>query len=226
LLNQEKSLLKFRGQMQDVGREQAQAKYAEVESEVQRRLGTSKVEARINGLEYLYDRTHAERISNMLVGLLIAILIVTLVLGYLFKDITLAMMALLLNIIPIFLGAGVMGLTNLELRAGTSIVFTIAFVIAVDDTIHFLTKYRWERKRGSDVESAIQATLKQCGSAIFATSAILVGAFLILMVSSLEEIAAFGFLTAVIIILALLLDLLLLPILIRRSVREKSDEEI
>ena len=216
LLSQDRSLFKYRGQMKDLGRNIAEANYLEIESEARKLLDTSALEVRVNGLEYLYDRTHSERIRNMLIGIFIAIIIVTIVLGYLFKNIALAAMALLLNIIPIIIGAGVMGLTSFELRAGTSIIFTVAFVIAVDDTIHLLSKYLWERKRGANVENALQAALSQCGSAILATSIILSAAFLALTFSSLTEIAAFGFLTAVMLILAFFADILLLPILIRK----------
>lgn len=215
LMNEERNLLKFRGQMKDGGRLDAAQKYREIASTAEKVLAGSEMNARINGLDYLYDRTHAERIRHMLTGLLLAIGMVTVILGSLFRNFRLALAALLLNLIPIILGAGVMGLTGYELRAGTSIVFTIAFVIAVDDTIHLLSKYQWERKKGASLETALRASVHQCGSAILTTSAILAGAFLILMTSALEEIAAFGFLTAAILVIAFFADILLLPILVR-----------
>ena len=219
LINRDKTLIKFRGQMKDEGRKNVEAAYFDIESEVQNRLGVDRAEVRVNGLDFLYDRTHSERIKHMILGILTAILLVTIVLGYLFKNIPLALLALILNLIPMLIGAGVMGFTNLELRAGTSIVFTVAFVIAVDDTIHLLSKYRWERRSGRNLDEAIQASLKQCGSAILATSLILVAAFVVLISSSLGEIAAFGFLSAVMIVLAFVLDILLLPVLLRYTGR-------
>jgi predicted RND superfamily exporter protein len=93
----------------------------------------------------------------------------------------------------------------------------VAFVIVVDDTIHFLHKYLWERKKGSTIHNALRVTINQCGTAILATSIVLVGAFFILMFSSLEEIVAFGLLTAVIVIVAFFMDMMLLPILIRNG---------
>jgi len=150
----------------------------------------------------------------MIFGLALAIGIVALILGLLFKNIAVMVLALVLNIIPIIIGAGIMGLTDLELRSGTSIIFTIAFVIALDDTIHLLSKFLWERKQGHCVEKALSLSIHECGKAILATSFILIGAFLILMLSGFKEIFTLGFLTGVIILVTLAVDLILAPVLI------------
>ena len=123
-------------------------------------------------------------------------------------------LALVLNIIPIIIGAGIMGFADLELRSGTSIIFTIAFVIALDNTIHLLSKFLWERKQGHCVEKALSLSIQECGKAILATSFILIGAFLILMLSGFKEIFTLGFLTGVIILVTLAVDLILAPVLI------------
>jgi hypothetical protein len=107
-----------------------------------------------------------------------------------------------------------MGFTNLELRGATSIIFTIGFVIAIDDTIHLLSKFQWERKRGNNVEKAIILALRECGSAILATSIVLIGGFAVLMLSDFMEIYTLGLLVGIIVFITLSVDLILAPILV------------
>lgn len=214
LFNKDKTIFKFNAQMKDLGRNDVAQINNDILTHVNRLIDTTKVEARLSGMSYLYDRAHEQRINNMIFGLALAIGIVALILGLLFKNIAVMVLALVLNIIPIIIGAGIMGLTDLELRSGTSIIFTIAFVIALDDTIHLLSKFLWERKQGHCVEKALSLSIHECGKAILATSFILIGAFLILMLSGFKEIFTLGFLTGVIILVTLAVDLILAPVLI------------
>lgn len=214
LMNEHKTRFKFNAQMKDMGRHDVATINDDIISELNKRLNTSKVTARISGIDHLFDRSHDKRIENMLYGILLAILLVSLTLGFIFKKISITLLALLLNIIPIIISAGILGFTNLELRAGSSIIFTIAFVIVVDDTIHLLSKFQWRRKKGDSVEQAVHLALKECGTAIIATSIILIGGFVILMLSDYNEIFTLGFLMSVVILITLTIDLLLAPLFI------------
>ena len=206
--------MKISAQMKDIGRHKVSQKNEEVLKKVSSILDTSKVDVQVSGLDHLFDRTHERRIHNMLYGLLLAIVIIALVLGLLYRSVPIVIIALILNIIPIVITAGIMGLTQLELRAGTSVIFTIAFVIAVDDTVHFLNKFKWERQSGNTVKEALIVTIRECGTAIWTTSLILTGAFFVLLFSNLNEIFSFGLLIGIAIIIAFLTDLILAPILI------------
>jgi predicted RND superfamily exporter protein len=165
-------------------------------------------------MDYLFDRSHDKRIENMLYGIILAIILVSLTLGIIFKNIRMTLLVLLLNVIPIVISAGILGFTDMELRAGSSIIFTIAFVIVVDDTIHLLSKFQWQRRQGNSVEEAMNIAFKECGKAIIATSFILIGGFMVLMLSDYNEIFTFGFLMSVVILITLTIDLILAPILI------------
>ena len=213
LMNKDKTFFKVSAQMKDLGRMAVAKRNDEILAHINDLIDNTVVSARITGIDYLFDRAHEQRINNMIYGLLIAILIVGITLGMIFKNLSITVLALLLNIIPIVICAGIMGFTNLELRSGTSIIFTLAFVIAVDDTIHLLSKFQWERKQGNSIEEAIQIAIQECGKAILATSIILIGGFFILMLSDFPEIFTLGFLMGVIIIITLCVDLILAPIL-------------
>lgn len=220
LMNDQKTLFKFSAQMKDIGRHNVATINGNILNEVNKRLDTSKVSSRISGMDHLFDRSHDKRIENMFYGILLAILLVSLTLGFVFKKISITLLALLLNIIPIVISAGILGFTNLELRAGSSIIFTIAFVIVVDDTIHLLSKFQWYRKKGDSVEQALNLALKECGTAIIATSIILIGGFVILMISDYNEIFTLGFLMSIVILITLTIDLILAPILILRCFKK------
>lgn len=214
LMNEQKTLFKFNAQMKDMGRHDVANINNDIINEVNKRLDASKVSCRISGMDHLFDRSHDKRIENMFYGILLAILLVSLTLGLVFKKIILTLLALLLNVIPIIISAGILGFTNLELRAGSSIIFTIAFVIVVDDTIHLLSKFQWHRNRGDSVEQAAHLALKECGKAIIATSIILIGGFVILMLSDYNEIFTLGFLMSIVILITLTIDLILAPLFI------------
>jgi predicted RND superfamily exporter protein len=108
-----------------------------------------------------------------------------------------------------------MGFLGIELRGSTSIIFTVGFVIAVDATIHFLSQYSIRKKQGMSVDKAISETISETGKAIYSTTLILLGGFLVLMHSQSWEIYIHGLLVGLILAVAFLADLLLLPVLLR-----------
>lgn len=214
LFNKDHTIYKISTRMKDFGREVVAEKNKEILLNVERFIDTSKIEVSISGMDYLIDRAHQERINNMLYGLLIAIIIVAITLGFIYRNWMLIILTLLLNFIPIFITAGIMGFTNIELRGATSIIFTVGFVIAIDDTIHLLSKFQWERKKGRTIEQSIFVALRECGAAIIATSVVLIGGFAVLMLSDFMEIYTLGLFVAITVFITLIVDLILAPILI------------
>src|SRR5690606_19352820 len=100
------------------------------------------------------------------------------------------------------------------LRASTVIVFSVALGIAVDDTIHFLHRYREEARRHGEGAAAVGATLHAVGHPVAWTSAILVAGFLINTLSEFRAIVDFGVLSAITLLVALAVDLWLTPALL------------
>lgn len=213
LFNKEHSIYKFSGRMKDLGRLNVDKKNYEILNHVNTLIDTSKVEVRLSGSDYLVDRAHKVRIRNMFYGLMIAIITVAMTLGFIYKNLVLVFLTLFLNLVPIIIVAGIMSLTGIELRGATSIIFTLGFVIAIDDTIHFLSSFQLERKKGSSVEYAISRALEECGKAILGTSLILVGGFGVLVFSDFMEVFTLGILIGVTIFITLTVDLILAPIL-------------
>lgn len=216
LINDDRTIMKISAQMSDLGRIGVETINHEVLDKIDSFLARDQVAARINGLDHLFDKTHSTRVIGMVKGLFLAIIIISILMGILYRSILLVLISLVLNIIPIVIIAGIMGMTNLELRAGTSMIFTIAFVIVVDDTIHMLNKFQLLRKQGINVEASLSKTILDCGKAIFATSLILLGAFFVLVFSNVHEIFSFGILISIALVIAFITDMVLGPILIKR----------
>jgi predicted RND superfamily exporter protein len=135
--------------------------------------------------------------------------------GLLFRSWKMLLISMVPNLVPLILTGGVMGLFGIPLSTSTSIVFVISFGIAVDDTIHFLTRYRLERGQGRDVQEAIRNTILGTGKAMILTSIVLLGGFILLLASDFGGTFNTGFFTALTILFALIADLLMLPILLK-----------
>jgi predicted RND superfamily exporter protein len=115
-----------------------------------------------------------------------------------------------------------MAMSGIVLRCATSVIFSIGFVIAIDDTIHFVGRFRLERSGGlTPVESA-GITLRETGRAILLTSFVLFFGFIQLITSSFRDAQAIGILVSVMLVFALLADLFLGPLLLlwKREVRD------
>ena len=119
------------------------------------------------------------------------------------------------NVFPLLLAGALLGFLGIELDAGISIVFAVVFGIAVDDTIHFLSKYQLSRQKGMNMEAALHTTFVETGKAICLTTVILFFGFLVLLFSIHPPSVNIGLLISLTLISALLSDLFLMPPLIR-----------
>lgn len=141
--------------------------------------------------------------------LLILVFIVGLV-----RNFRLGLLAMVPNLWPLIVTLGMMGFLDIPIRASTIIVFSVALGIAVDDTTHFVHRYREEVQRDGEGRDAIRRTLIATGRPIVLTSAILVAGFLVNAFSDFKAIVEFGVLSAVTLGLALVAELFLTPALL------------
>jgi uncharacterized protein len=109
---------------------------------------------------------------------------------------------------------GIMGYVGIELKAATSLVFSIAFGIATDDTIHFISRLKIELAYGKSLLYAFKRTYFETGKPIILTTFILIGGFMSLTLSDFQSTFYFGFLVCITIIIAVLADIFLLPVLL------------
>jgi predicted RND superfamily exporter protein len=168
----------------------------------------------ITGTAHLIDVNNSYISKNVLEGLLIAFGVIGLIVGFMFRSIKLVLFSLIVNVMPLLMIGGIMGLMGIDLKMSTAIIFTIAFGIAVDDTIHFLSKLRHELKQGKSMLYAMKRSYLSTGKAIMVTSLILCGGFLTLALSDFLGTANIGKLISLTLLFAVLSDLVLLPALL------------
>jgi len=214
LTGEKKNWGRINGKVPDLGSTIFFQKEDSLNNFIQNELNSPFFEAKITGTARLIDLNNRTLAVNMVGGLAIAFGVIALIVGFMFKSLKMVLISLIPNVFPLVVIAGVMGLSGIGLKVSTSIVFTIAFGIAVDDTIHFLTKLRLELAKGKSLPYAIKRTFIGTGKAIIVTSLILCGGFLTLIGSDFLSVFYIGLLISTTLLMAVLADLFLLPLLI------------
>jgi predicted RND superfamily exporter protein len=171
-------------------------------------------ELRLTGMSLLIDKNNETLSSDMMTGLIFALVVVAAIIGFLFKSIRVAIISLVPNLLPLMVMGGYMGLVGIDLKISTSVIFGIAFGIAVDDSIHYLIKYRQELKKGKSNLYALKRTSLSTGKAIILTSIILCMGFISLSASEFTSTYYVGVLISMALTTAVIADLILLPILL------------
>lgn len=181
--------------------------------------GTSVVAA--EGTQYL--------VKNLLTSLFFAIIIISVLMAILFRSWRMVVASLIPNFIPLLVTAGVMGFFHIPIKPSTILVFSIAFGISVDDTIHFLAKYRMELKSRAWAQSeCVINALKETGLSMFYTSIILFCGFNMFSLSQFGGTQALGMLVSLTLIVAMITNLVVLPSILmslHRWLNTKSFQE-
>lgn len=181
--------------------------------------GTSVVAS--EGTQYLVD--------NLLSSIVFAIISIAILMSFLFSSLKMVVVSMIPNIIPMIVTAGIMGWFDIPLKPSTLLIFSIALGITVDNTIHFLAKYRQELKMKKwDLKECVAMSIRETGLSIIYTSVILFFGFIVFVFSDFGGTQALGYLSAITYFVALFTNLILLPCLLltlERRITTKSFEE-
>lgn len=177
-------------------------------------INPNQIKVQITGAAHLVDLNNDYMVSNMVSGFIFSFLVTALLTFILHKSLRMVFVFLIPNVIPLIVVAGIMGYAGIELKAATSLVFSIAFGIATDDTIHFISRLKIELDQGKNLLYAFKRTFLETGKPIVLTSFILTGGFISLTISDFQSTFYFGFLLCITMLIALLADLFLLPVLL------------
>ncbi len=202
------------GRTADLGTLKMDVLRAELLEFVEKEVDGNLLQVRWTGTGYLIDKAHRSVTVQTAKGLLVAFVLVGAVAGLLFKSWRVSFVLLLTNLIPLVSMLGLMFLLGIEFKLTTAILFTVAFGIAVDDSIHFMTRLRQELSKGKDLLYALKRTFLETGKAIVLTSVILVAGFGLLAFSGFGVTHFTGLLISASLVFALLTDLVLLPVLL------------
>ena len=198
-----------------------------LKKEINQIFDADKYNVILTGKALLYLKGTHYLIKNLFISLSLAILLIAMFMAYLFRSYKVIIISLIPNLLPLIITAGVMGFTGIPLKPSTILVFSVAFGISVDNTIHFLAKYRQELIDNNwKINSAVYSSIREAGVSMLYTSIVLFFGFAIFMISSFGGTVALGGLVSVTLLFAMLANLILLPSLLISLEDTVSNEKV
>ncbi|WP_160153587.1 RND family transporter [Microbulbifer sp. ALW1] len=175
------------------------------------------------GLDVAFANLSRSNIKSMLWGTALAFTLISLLIGITFRSFIYGFISIFSNVTPAIVALGIWAVTASTIGLATSAVISMAIGIIVDDTIHFLSKYRYARNAlNYSPEASIEYAHRDAGTAILTTSIILAAGFLVLGLSPFEPTSQMGNLLALTIVTALVIDLVFLPCLLLKLDPQKK----
>ncbi len=229
-ISADKKSTRISSKVADIGSDSMPKLVARLIPSIQKVFDPEKYETIITGTSIIATKGFNFLIDGLIYSVVIAFAAISLIMAYLFRSFRMLMLSLLPNIFPLIITAGIMGYFNIALKPSTVLVFSVAFGISVDYTIHFLAKYRQELKRHVwNIEKTVVESMKETGVSMLYTSLILFFGFIIFTLSEFEGTANLGRMTSITLVVALLSNLLFLPSLLiwmgRSEKKEMPGEE-
>lgn len=213
--------------MKDIPTERIEAIEEELIKEIDKIFPPDRYKVKLTGKSLLYLKGTHYLIRNLIISLSLAILLIALFMAYMFRSIKMIIISLIPNLLPLIITAGVMGFWGIPLKPSTILVFSIAFGISVDDTIHFLAKYRQELIANKwKIKTAVYNALRETAVSMFYTSIVLFFGFAVFMSSNFGGTVALGGLVSVTLLFAMLANLILLPSLLISLEDTVSNEQV
>ena len=163
----------------------------------------------------VFFRGNQYLVGNLITSLALAIFLIALFMAIMFRSSRMVFMSLIPNVIPLLVTAAIMGFSGIPIKPSTILVFSIAFGISVDNTIHFLAKYRQELSVTNwNIRQSVFRALRETGVSMIYTSTVLVFGFGIFALSSYGGTQALGILVSITLLVALISNLIILPSLL------------
>jgi predicted RND superfamily exporter protein len=153
-------------------------------------------------------------VSSQLQGFAIAFVAIAVMMVFIFRSLKTGLISMIPNVAPVVLTLGVMGFAGILLDYNKVMIAAVAIGIAVDDTVHLVSRYRYEFLRCGDYAEALVAAMQDVGRALFITSVALVCGFLVNLLSVMDNNATFGILLSTSIVVALIADFFFMPALV------------
>ncbi|MDA8762931.1 efflux RND transporter permease subunit [Flavobacteriaceae bacterium] len=195
--------------------------------EINRIFPPERYHVKLTGKTLLYLKGTHYLIRNLIISLSLAILLIAVFMAYMFRSFKMIVISLIPNLLPLIITAGVMGFSGIPLKPSTILVFSIAFGISVDDTIHFLAKYRQELIANKwKIKTSVYIALRETAVSMFYTSIVLFFGFAVFMSSNFGGTVALGGLVSVTLLFAMLANLILLPSLLISLEDTVSNEKV
>ncbi len=200
--------------MKDIETNQIEKIKNELQININKIFPPDKFNVLLTGKSLLFIKGTKYLIKNLFLSLSLAILLISFFMAFMFRSFKMIIISLIPNLLPLIVTAGLMGFFSIPLKASTILVFSIAFGISVDFTIHFLAKYRLESVRYKNITLCVYNALRETGLSMFYSGIVLFFGFAIFMISNFGGTVALGGLVSATLLFSMLSNLLLLPSLL------------
>lgn len=213
--------------MKDIGTDKMERIQENLQNKINKVFPQERYEVTMTGKALVFQKGTKYLVRNLVISLTLAIFLISLFMAYLFRSFRMIIVSLIPNLLPLLVTAGLMGYLGVPIKPSTILVFSIAFGISVDDTIHFLAKYRQELQANHwKIRKSVYAALRETGVSMFYTSIVLFFGFSVFTISSFGGTVALGALVSITLLFAMLSNLLLLPSLLLSLERNIANKEV
>jgi predicted RND superfamily exporter protein len=224
-----KQQTRITAQIADVGTKEMDLILNDLTPKIDEILNPDKYDTILTGTSIVYLKGTNYLVKNLFISLMIAIIIISSIMASLFRSARMVLVSLIPNLIPLLVTGAIMGFCGIPIKPSTILVFSIAFGISVDDTIHYLAKYRQElNSRGWNIKQSILNAVRETGVSMIYTSIVLFFGFGIFAASNFGGTVALGILVSVTLLVAMFANLVLLPSLLlslEKSITTKAFKE-
>jgi predicted RND superfamily exporter protein len=212
--------------MKDIGTDKMEHIEENIQNKINKVFPKNQFDVTMTGKALVFQKGTKYLVKNLAISLTLAIFLISLFMAYMFRSFKMIIVSLIPNLLPLLITAGLMGYLGVPIKPSTILVFSIAFGISVDDTIHFLAKYRQELQANHwKIKKSVYAALRETGVSMFYTSIVLFFGFSVFTISSFGGTVALGALVSITLLFAMLSNLILLPSLLlslERSIANKN----
>jgi predicted RND superfamily exporter protein len=213
--------------MKDIGTDKMERIQENLGDKINKVFPKERYNVTMTGKALVFQKGTKYLVKNLAISLSLAILLISLFMAYMFRSARMIIVSLIPNLIPLLVTAGVMGYIGVPIKPSTILVFSIAFGISVDDTIHFLAKYRQELQANKwKIKPSVYGALRETGVSMFYTSIVLFFGFSVFTISNFGGTVALGALVSATLLFAMLSNLLLLPSLLLSLERSIANKEV
>ncbi|MBN2637927.1 MAG: MMPL family transporter [Bacteroidales bacterium] len=202
-------------QMENVGTNEIDSILQTIKPKIDKIFPPSHYKVHLTGTSVVFLKSTNYLVKNLFTSLLLAIFAITLLMSVIFSSLKMIIISLIPNAIPLILTAGMMGYFGISIKPSTIIIFSIALGISVDNTIHFLSRYRLHLKSNRwKIKESVLDALKETGHSMIFSAIVLFFGFFIFTLSSFGGTQALGYLVSITLLVALFTNLIVLPSLL------------
>jgi predicted RND superfamily exporter protein len=213
--------------MKDIGTDKMTLIQDRLKAVIAKEFPSDRYEVHLTGKALVFLKGTNYLINNLIISLSLAILLISIFMAWMFRSYQMILISIIPNMLPLLITAGLMGFIGIPIKPSTILVFSIAFGISVDDTIHFLAKYRQELQANNwKIKKSVYSALRETGVSMFYTSIVLFFGFLVFTVSSFGGTIALGGLVSVTLLFAMVSNLLLLPSLLLTFEKKITNKKV